>query len=90
LIINEIPDVIYIPQESIFEKEEKKIVYLKNNGGFDEQEVTVGDKSENYIVITKGVEEGAEVALRDPNEIIEEGVQGSEVKGLTQQMPASK
>jgi HlyD family secretion protein len=73
IIINEIADVIYIPLEAVFEKEGKKIVYIKNSSSFDEREVSVGDKSENYIVITAGLEPGNEIALRDPNEKIEEG-----------------
>ena len=54
MIINEIPNVFFVPQESVFEKEGKKIVYIKNGSSFDEQAVETGDKSEDYIVINKG------------------------------------
>jgi HlyD family secretion protein len=91
MIINEIPDVIFIPQEAVFEKDGKKIVYVKNSSGFDEVEVNVGEKSENHIVITKGLQPGAEVALRDPNEKIDDPSSGNETTtGVTQQMPVSK
>lgn len=72
IIINEIPDVIYVPQESVFEKDGKKIVYLKNGSSYDETEVTVGEKSEDYVVISSGLNEGDVVALRDPNISLEE------------------
>lgn len=67
IIINEIPDVLFVPQEAIFEKDNSKIVYVKKGSSYSERTVTVGDKSENYIVILTGVEEGEEVALRNPN-----------------------
>ncbi|MCX8010057.1 MAG: efflux RND transporter periplasmic adaptor subunit [Ignavibacteria bacterium] len=89
IIINEIPNVIYIPQEAVFEKLDKKIVYLKNGSGFDERVVEVGEKSENFIIITKGLEEGDEVALRDPTIKIEETTLSDE-KGTTPSIPGTK
>lgn len=71
MVINEIPDVLFVPQESVFEKDGKKIVYVKNGSSFDEVEVEVGEKSEDYIIITKGVKEGSDVALRNPDISIE-------------------
>jgi HlyD family secretion protein len=92
IIINEIPDVIYVPIESVFDKEGKKIVYVKTASGFNEQEVITGEKSENYIVIINGLEPGNEITLRDPDEKIEEGntrqENGSSLNG--QQFPVSK
>ncbi|MGE5680064.1 MAG: efflux RND transporter periplasmic adaptor subunit, partial [Bacillota bacterium] len=35
-IIREIPGVLSIPQEAVFEKNGKKVVYVKNGSGFDE------------------------------------------------------
>lgn len=72
IVINEIPDVLFVPQEAVFEKVNKKYIFVKNGSGFEEREVEIGEKSENYIVIRKGIETGEEVALRDPTIIIEE------------------
>ncbi len=72
IIINEIPDVLFIPQEAVYEKENNKIVYVKKGSSFSEIIVKVGDKSENYIVITEGLEEGDEVGLRNPNLSLED------------------
>ncbi len=88
MIINEITNVMFIPQESVFEKEGQKIVYLKNGSGFDEQVIDVGEKSENYIVVTKGLNSGDEVALRDPNIKLDE-LQTPENKGNSASTPAS-
>ncbi len=67
IIIDQVSNVIYVPQESVFEKAGKKIVYVKNGSGFDDQVVETGEKSENYIVVTRGLNSGDEVALIDPN-----------------------
>ncbi|HKI78011.1 MAG TPA: efflux RND transporter periplasmic adaptor subunit [Ignavibacteriaceae bacterium] len=67
LIINQVSNVLYVPQEAVFEKDGKKIVFIKSGAGFDEEEVEVGEKSDNFVVIKKGLESGDEVALRDPN-----------------------
>jgi len=67
IIINKISNVVFVPQEAIFEMEGKKIVYVRNGSGFDEHKIEVGEKSEDYIVITSGLKPGEEVALRDPN-----------------------
>ncbi|HZW40219.1 MAG TPA: efflux RND transporter periplasmic adaptor subunit [Ignavibacteriaceae bacterium] len=72
IIINEIPNSIVVPQEAVFEKENKKIVYVKNGSSFEEREITVGEKSENYILVKKGLEAGDEVALRDPYSVVDE------------------
>ncbi len=88
IIVNKIPNVMFVPQESVFEKGNEKIVYVKNGSGFDEKDVSVGEKSENYIVITKGINPGDEVALRDPN-IKLDGTETPGEKPASVQMPSS-
>ena len=65
IITNTIPDVVFIPLESVFAKKDTTIVYVKRHG-FDEMEVVTGDKNSDYIIIRNGIEAGEEVALRDP------------------------
>ena len=72
MIINEIPDKVFVPQEAVFEKGGKKVLYVKQGSNFAERIVDVGEKSENYIVISKNLNDGEEVALRDPTIKIEE------------------
>jgi multidrug efflux pump subunit AcrA (membrane-fusion protein) len=71
IIINEIPDVLFVPHESIFQSEGKSFVFVQNGSSFDRQEVTVGEKGEDFIVITAGLGEGDIVALRDPYEEVD-------------------
>lgn len=68
IILNQIDNVLFIPIESVFERNGKKVAFVKSGGGFDETEITTGEKGEDYIVITSGIEEGDEVALLDPYE----------------------
>jgi len=89
MIINELPNKLFIPQEAVFEKDGKKIVYVKNGSRFDERQISVGVKSENYIVVSKGLNEGDEVALRDPTIKLEEP-QKKDGTGSSVSMPAGK
>lgn len=68
MIIKEIPDVLFIPIEAIFEKNGKKFVFVKNGSGFDEREIEVGEKGEDYIIVRSGLRVGEEIALADPYE----------------------
>ncbi|MFA7421823.1 MAG: efflux RND transporter periplasmic adaptor subunit [Melioribacteraceae bacterium] len=82
IIINEIPNVLFIPQEAVFEKDGKKIVYVKNGSGYDLREVDLGEKGEDYIVVRKGVASGDEVALLDPTIESKNSTQASEEKNM--------
>ena len=68
MIMREIPNVIFVPIESVFEKDNKKFVFVKNGSGFDKREIEVGDKGEDYIIVRSGLRVGEEVALTDPFE----------------------
>lgn len=89
IIINEISNVTFVPQEAVFEKEGKKIAYVKNGSGFDEIKVELGEKSENYVVVTKGLNVDDEVALRDPNLAIDDE-EAKPDAGTTVQFPGSE
>ncbi len=67
IIVDQVPNVIYVPQEAVFEKAGSKIVYVRDGSSFDEKKVQTGEKSEDYVVITKGIKADEEVALIDPN-----------------------
>lgn len=67
IIIDEIEDKLFVPHEALFENDGKFFVYRKDGSGFDELEVTIGKKSDDFIIIETGLESGDIVALRDPN-----------------------
>lgn len=70
IIIDKIEDQIFIPHEALFENENKVFVYKQDGSGFDEVDVTIGNKSDDFVVIKSGLEDGNIVTLRDPNKEI--------------------
>jgi RND family efflux transporter MFP subunit len=57
-----------IPRQAIFEKQGKKLVYCKRNGKFVPVVIEIGTSSAGRVVVTKGLKNGDEIALRDPTE----------------------
>lgn len=66
ILINHVVDTLFIPLEALFFREGESVVYVKNGSGFDVRRIEIGSESENYAVVTDGLEEGEEVALIDP------------------------
>lgn len=67
IIINEIKDKIFIPHEALFEVANNFVVYKENGSSFDEVRVTIGEKSDDFVVIESGLYNGDVVALIDVN-----------------------
>ncbi|MFC1563111.1 efflux RND transporter periplasmic adaptor subunit, partial [candidate division KSB1 bacterium] len=67
ICLKKIPDALYIPVESVFEKDGNPIVFPRSSG-YKEKEVVIGERSMNYIIINDNLEEGDDVALIDPTE----------------------
>jgi len=67
VVVERIPDVIHVPLEAVFERGDGMICYVSTNGSFNEREVTLGKRNDNFVVVEEGLEEGQRVALRDPN-----------------------
>lgn len=70
IIIDKIPDVVYIPLDALFINEGQNFVYIKNGNGFEVRNVTVGEENDNFVIISEGLEDGDQIALRDPFELI--------------------
>ncbi len=63
------PNVVFLPQQAVIEKEGRKWVYLAQGGSnFQRVEVQTGRRSESQVEITKGLNGGERVALADPEE----------------------
>jgi len=61
------PDAISVPRNAVFEKDGKKIVYLRKHAEFAAVEVTLGPAAVGRVVVERGLAVGDEIALRDPN-----------------------
>src|SRR4029079_2148498 len=58
---------LFVPIQAIFEREGKRIAYVRELGGFREREVITGSVNRDFAVIEKGLKVGDRVALSDPN-----------------------
>ncbi len=65
------PDVSFIPLDAVFNKQDDKgTVFLLARGGLAKQEVILGPKNDDYVIIQSKLPEGAKLVLYDP--VIEE------------------
>lgn len=66
IIVNELPDVLYIPLESLFREQATDYVYLKSGSGFKRQVIKTGSINTDFAIITEGLAENDIIALSDP------------------------
>jgi multidrug resistance efflux pump len=66
VIIEKIPNAIYIPAQAVFERDGKPVVYVKTGPRFEERAVQLAKRSESTMVISEGLKPGEEVALMNP------------------------
>jgi len=66
IIVSEIPDVLYIPIESLFRDQMTQYVYIKSGSGFKRNEIKTGAVNTDFVVITEGLNENDQIALSDP------------------------
>ena len=58
-------DVLYVPRQALFLKENKRVVYVHNGSNFDPREVKIQAENESRAAID-GIGAGTEIALIDP------------------------
>lgn len=58
---------VFVPIQSVFDRDGKRVVYVRELGGFREREVVTGSVNRDFAVIEKGLAAGETVALSDPN-----------------------
>ena len=62
---------LYIPIDAVFEKGGKTLVYRVDGGSTTEQEIVLGPRNDNYVVVEEGLGANDRVALRDPTTTLE-------------------
>lgn len=65
IITETIKSAVRVPLECVFEKDERRVVYVKQGGGFREVEVELGPQSSDMVVVEKGLSGSERVSLRD-------------------------
>lgn len=66
IVMERIDDVLSIPLESVFEKEGKIVAYVVKGSAYKAQEIQLGVKNSNFIIVKSGLQTGDKVALRNP------------------------
>jgi RND family efflux transporter MFP subunit len=70
ILIAKFSNKYYVPIEAVFDQEGKKIVYVLE-GKFKPVEVVLGERNDNFVVISGKVKAGLNVSLVDPHKPVE-------------------
>lgn len=66
IIVEKVPNAIYVPNQSVFEKDGKSVVYVHSGTVFQPRTITISKRSETVSVIESGLKPGDVIALQDP------------------------
>jgi len=66
IIVEKIPNALHIPAQAVFEKEGRRVVYVKSGSGFEPRPITTSKRSESVFVVSDGLKRGEVIALADP------------------------
>jgi HlyD family secretion protein len=65
IIIEKIPNAIYVPQQAVFEKAGKTVVFARARNRFEPRVVKLGKRSESQVAIVEGLREGEWISMSD-------------------------
>ena len=68
ILIEELQDVLYIPQESVFVNDSISYAIVKTGLGLKKQEISLGKTNSNHVVVEAGLAEGEEFLLVKPED----------------------
>ncbi|MCC7153693.1 MAG: HlyD family efflux transporter periplasmic adaptor subunit [Bryobacterales bacterium] len=66
IIVEKVPEAIFVPNQSIFESEGKPVVYVKEGDRFEPRVIQIAKRSETVSVISSGLKVGDTIAMSDP------------------------
>jgi len=79
IIIFELKDVLYIPIQTVVNRDNDKYCYILNGTKKQEQKITTGQFNNMFIEVQSGLKEGQEVLLNPPR-IIQDGNKKNKAK----------
>ncbi len=65
--VDERKQALSVPVEAVFERDGQSVCFVRDGGRLTRRAVVLGPSSANAVVIERGLAEGDEVALRDPD-----------------------
>lgn len=72
IIIDVIPDVLYIPAEAIFKNGSEDYAWVKSGSQFKKKKIVVGLSNTDFVIVEQGLDEDDVIALSAPEEEKEE------------------
>jgi RND family efflux transporter MFP subunit len=66
VVVDRMPAAITIPTQAMFQKSGQTLAYVWDGSKFREQAIAVGRTSRDRILVTKGLNAGDRVAMKDP------------------------
>lgn len=67
VIVESVPDTLYIPYQAVFEEGAQSVVYVANGSRLEARRVQLGRRSESQVAVLGGVSEGELVSLYRPD-----------------------
>ena len=67
VIVESIPDALYIPYQAVFEEGAQTIVYVLEGSRLQARRVSLGRRSESQVAVLDGLDEGERVSLYRPD-----------------------
>jgi multidrug efflux pump subunit AcrA (membrane-fusion protein) len=89
-ICDSVANSIYVPIESVVEREGKTYVFVKNGKSYSRVPVVTGKANDNFVVITRGLKRSQVIALRDPTRPMEEQEAGVSFAGTERNKSAKQ
>jgi multidrug efflux pump subunit AcrA (membrane-fusion protein) len=81
IIVDKVPNAIHVPNQAVFEKEGKLVVYVKKGEQFEERVIKPLRQSESVTIVAGGLKPGEMVALSDPFADKSQAKKGESKKG---------
>lgn len=66
IIVEKVPNALNVPMQSVFDREGKMVVYVRNGSQWEPRIIKPLKRSESTMVISSGVKVGEVIALADP------------------------
>ncbi len=83
IVVDRLKNVLSIPIISVVEEDAKTYAYVGEGTSFEKRELVLGARNDNFVVVKKGLSEGEQVALRNPEQ------KSDEKDGLENGSPAA-
>jgi multidrug efflux pump subunit AcrA (membrane-fusion protein) len=80
VLVDELKDVVYVPIQAVTPTGKEQLVFLPKSGEPEKRVVEIGDYSDEFIEIKKGLKEGEVVLLKAPEGASPETAPGGEKK----------